>query len=179
MCKICAQKRDSGYVISSIGGWKMKLILYIFVLMVMMIGYAAVEAQAPPVLNAPDEQYEEEQFEIGDLVTARTENSGAPLDNDAHCFVDSLSDYSGARTTAEIYLSLAALVFALIFGVLIIVVVIRNGKWDANSFQLFGLALVLGMGAFLIPAGYSQEQIAPLTGLLGVIVGYLLKKGPD
>ena len=37
-----------------------------------------------------------------------------------------------------------------------------------------GLTLVLVAGLFLITAGYSQNQVAPMMGLLGTIVGFLL-----
>jgi hypothetical protein len=39
--------------------------------------------------------------------------------------------------------------------------------------------LVVTAGLFLIPASYSNDQIAPLIGLLGTIVGYLLGKSSE
>jgi hypothetical protein len=79
------------------------------------------------------------------------------------------------RTITEIYFSLAILFFGMILAIMEILVVIRKGTgWDIESVRLLGLTLVITVGAFLIPAGYSQEQIAPLVALLGTIVGYLL-----
>jgi hypothetical protein len=37
-----------------------------------------------------------------------------------------------------------------------------------------GLKLVLTLGAVLLPVGYSEQQIASLMGLLGIVVGNLL-----
>lgn len=41
---------------------------------------------------------------------------------------------------------------------------------------MIGLTLVVTAGLFLITAGYSETQIAPMMGLLGTIAGYLLGK---
>lgn len=49
----------------------------------------------------------------------------------------------------------------------------RKGWDDLRSFQLFGLVFVLGVGTFLIVAGYSPAQTAPIYGLMGASLGYL------
>ncbi|QTA83229.1 Uncharacterized protein dnl_56240 [Desulfonema limicola] len=45
-----------------------------------------------------------------------------------------------------------------------------------NSTRSVGFTLVIVSGLFLITAGYSQEQISPMIGLLGTTAGYLLGK---
>lgn len=85
---------------------------------------------------------------------------------------------AGTRTTYEIILSLSVLVFGLLIlgGQLLMLLKLRQG-WNVNSMRVAGLTLVITAGIFLITAGYSQEQIAPMVGLLGTIAGYLLGKG--
>ena len=42
--------------------------------------------------------------------------------------------------------------------------------------RTYGTVLVLILAVILIVAGYSNDQITPVIGLLGTIVGYLLGK---
>jgi hypothetical protein len=77
----------------------------------------------------------------------------------------------------EIYLSLGILTFGLIILGLQIIVMLKFGKgWESNSIRISGITLIIIAGLFLITAGYSQDQIAPMVGLLGTIAGYLLGK---
>lgn len=83
----------------------------------------------------------------------------------------------GGRSELELYLSLAVLLFGLIIMGLQIALMFKVGKgWWPNSIRVSGLTLVIISGVFLITAGYSQDQIAPMIGLLGTIAGYLLGK---
>ncbi len=84
---------------------------------------------------------------------------------------------SQGRSIAEIYLSLGVLLFGLIVLGLEVGVLLRlNQGWGVNSTRIVGLTLVVVSGVFLITSGYSEKQIAPMIGLLGTIVGYLLGK---
>ena len=84
-------------------------------------------------------------------------------------------EHQEATPSQQVAYALAVLLFGTILVVLQIYVMVKNHKhWDAWSTKLVGLTLVVTAGLFLIPAGYSQEQIAPLVGLLGTITGYLL-----
>ena len=38
----------------------------------------------------------------------------------------------------------------------------------------FGTILIIVAAVFLVVAGYTEEQIAPVIGLLGTIAGYIL-----
>lgn len=83
----------------------------------------------------------------------------------------------GGRSAPELYLSLAVLGFGLIILVLQMAVMLKVGKgWGPNAIRISGLTLVVISGVFLITAGYTQDQIAPMIGLLGTIAGYLLGK---
>ena len=84
------------------------------------------------------------------------------------------------RSAQENLLSIGVLAFGLLFtGILTIVTIkCRAEKLFGMSYmKLVGLTLVITAGLFLICAGYSQDQIAPMIGLLGTIAGYLLGKG--
>lgn len=91
-------------------------------------------------------------------------------------FAQQPPDYGG-RSDLELYLSLAVLVFGLLILGAQMVIMLKVGKgWGPNSTRISGLTLVIISGVFLITAGYSQDQIAPMIGLLGTIAGYLLGK---
>ena len=83
----------------------------------------------------------------------------------------------GARSVWELYLSLAVLLFGLLILGGQMAIMLKVGKgWGPNAIRISGLTLVIISGVFLLTAGYSQEQIAPMIGLLGTIAGYLLGK---
>jgi hypothetical protein len=84
------------------------------------------------------------------------------------------------RSNTEIYLSLGVLAF----GVILIlftgfVALKKNSGWDQEATRIFAVSVIVTAGLFLITAGYSDQQIAPMFGLLGTIVGYLLGKSPS
>jgi hypothetical protein len=84
---------------------------------------------------------------------------------------------SGGHSTIEIVLSIGVLAFGVILmGFEIWVIAKSRQYWDALSIKIVGLTLVVTAGMFLIVAGYSQDQAAPLMGLLGTVAGYLLGK---
>ena len=86
----------------------------------------------------------------------------------------------GGHRSIEIVFSVAVLVwgFLLIGG--LTWVMVRSGQfWNATYLRLCVLAIVVTAGLFVIVAGYTEQQIAPMMGLLGTLVGYLLGKGGD
>ncbi len=84
---------------------------------------------------------------------------------------------SQGRSMTEIYLSWGILLFGLVVLSLEVFVLLKQKQgWGVNSTRIVGLTLVVVSGVFLITAGYSESQIAPMIGLLGTIVGYLLGK---
>lgn len=80
-------------------------------------------------------------------------------------------------------MTISAVVLA--FGLLVILLsayLIRSGKHTEDVLRIFGTILIIVMAVFLVVAGYTDKQIAPVMGLLGTIVGYLLgkeTKGPS
>jgi hypothetical protein len=67
----------------------------------------------------------------------------------------------------------------LLFGLLVILLatyLIRSGINTEAVLRIFGTILIIMVSVFLVVAGYTDTQIAPVMGLLGTIVGYLLGK---
>lgn len=84
------------------------------------------------------------------------------------------------RTTTETILSLGVLAFGIFMVFFAGLIAIRKGTgWDSEVTRIFTVAVIVTAGLFLITAGYSDQQIAPMFGLLGTIVGYLLGKAPS
>lgn len=54
--------------------------------------------------------------------------------------------------------------------------VIRKGANLEDALKVFGTILIVVAAVFLIVAGYSEKQIAPVIGLLGTVAGYILGK---
>lgn len=68
----------------------------------------------------------------------------------------------------------------LVFGVLVFLLaafMLRGGRSSDSALKLLGTLLIIVVSVFLVVAGYSDKQIAPVMGLLGTIAGYLLGKG--
>jgi hypothetical protein len=78
------------------------------------------------------------------------------------------------HTTVELALTIGTLAFgALVLGML--GVFLGKGLLPADVFlKLFVLVIVVTAGLFVVVAGYTENQIAPMMGLLGTLVGYLL-----
>jgi hypothetical protein len=53
---------------------------------------------------------------------------------------------------------------------------VRKAISGDAAFKLIGVALIIGLGLFLIPAGYGQAQITPVVGLLGTALGFIFGK---
>jgi len=90
-------------------------------------------------------------------------------------------DTGSIQTNAwiEIYLSLGVLTFGLVLIIFTgLVAYKKNSGWDQEATRIFAVSVIVTAGLFLITAGYSDQQIAPMFGLLGTIVGYLLGKSP-
>jgi hypothetical protein len=67
----------------------------------------------------------------------------------------------------------------LAFGLLVILLatyLVRSGVNTEAVLRIFGTILIILVSVFLVVAGYTDTQIAPVMGLLGTIVGYLLGK---
>jgi hypothetical protein len=81
-------------------------------------------------------------------------------------------------TTNAMTMSAAVLVYSLAV-MLLVFLLIKAGHRSEYLLRVFGTIMILTASTFLVVAGYSNDQIAPVTGLLGTIAGYLLGKGID
>jgi hypothetical protein len=67
----------------------------------------------------------------------------------------------------------------LFFGLVIIIVgayLVRKGADIEGVTRLLATNIILIGAIFLVVAGYTETQVAPVIGLLGTIAGYLLGK---
>ena len=67
----------------------------------------------------------------------------------------------------------------LIFGIIVIAIaglLIWRGHSGTAVLRILGTILILVMAVFLVIAGYNDQQIAPVMGLLGTVAGYILGK---
>jgi len=78
-------------------------------------------------------------------------------------------------STSEMSLSIAVLVFTILLVGIVAGITLKKGQgWGPTTTKLFIIIVVVGGSMFLLTAGYSQEQMTPIIGLLGTIVGYAL-----
>lgn len=75
-----------------------------------------------------------------------------------------------AMTISSVVLVFALVVFSLATYLL------RAGRDGEVILRVFGTIMIVFLAVFLVVAGYSDTQIAPVMGLLGTIAGYLLGK---
>lgn len=85
-----------------------------------------------------------------------------------------IAPYDRILSGPEVQLTFALLVFGLIIlGLQFLMMRMTNGD-SQTMLKMSTVTLVIISTLFLITAGFSSEQIAPATGLLGTIVGYVL-----
>lgn len=78
-------------------------------------------------------------------------------------------------TSNSTTLGIAVLSFGLIIILMIGLVLLKRQRGFGNmTVKLIGLTIIITASIFLIVTGYSENQIAPVIGLLGTIAGYLL-----
>lgn len=69
----------------------------------------------------------------------------------------------------------------LLFGIIVIVIaamLVRRSNSPQDLLRTIGTLLIVVCAVFLVVAGYSDQQIAPVMGLLGTIAGYILGRTP-
>lgn len=98
----------------------------------------------------------------------------------AHKTIESLEQQDASWRSAGDSMTISATV--LIFGLLVMgamTYLIHKGHDPQIILRTFGMSLIIVMSVFLVVAGYSDQQIAPVMGLLGTIAGYLLGRGSN
>lgn len=86
-----------------------------------------------------------------------------------------LADPAAAKSAYEDSFFLGCTVVGLgVFVLTCITYLIRTDKQVEGLLRPFATILIIISAVFLIVAGYSEKQIAPVIGLLGTIAGYAL-----
>jgi hypothetical protein len=75
-----------------------------------------------------------------------------------------------------IRLSWGILGFGIILIIFIGLITYKNRGWDRELSRIFIVSVVIIAGLFLMTAGYSDKQVAPMFGLLGTMIGYVFGK---
>lgn len=78
------------------------------------------------------------------------------------------------RTLFEERLSLGVLIFFFLALLLEFLLVFFKKMDSDQGLRIFAITLIIGSSLFLVTAGYNNDQIAPIIGLLGTVAGYLL-----
>lgn len=83
------------------------------------------------------------------------------------------------RADQAMTISAVVLVFG-VFVLLLAAVLLRRTQVSADSvLRVFGTVLIIICAIFLVVAGYTDQQMGPVMGLLGTIAGYLLGKSSN
>jgi hypothetical protein len=80
------------------------------------------------------------------------------------------------KTSAEVWLG-AQVIFLSVLSLVILCVLGRKSDFNADFQKTFLIIVVISAASFLIVAGYTDQQLAPMFSLFGAIVGYLFGKG--
>jgi len=68
----------------------------------------------------------------------------------------------------------SSILFFGLFVMLLATRALRQGIAAGLVLRLFGMLTIIVLAVFLVVAGYDSQQIAPVTGLLGTLAGYLV-----
>lgn len=77
-------------------------------------------------------------------------------------------------TTLELWLSIGVLAFGLAVVIGQIYLFQQREESVQEVMKYLSVTLIIVGSLFLVTAGYGNEQIAPIIGLLGTIAGYLM-----
>jgi hypothetical protein len=82
----------------------------------------------------------------------------------------------GFLSKFEFWLSIVIALFGAFVLVLEYRLLSRTQATAAEILRIYGVTLILVGSLFLITAGFSSNQISPVSGLFGTVAGYLLGK---
>lgn len=87
--------------------------------------------------------------------------------------------YGREWMSIEVVLAIALLLLtAGLAGGVIYLAKTAQKAWSPQSLlRVLGIILIIPLAVILVVAGYSEDQIASVIGLMGVAVGYLLGSG--
>lgn len=111
-------------------------------------------------------------------------NSAEPADSSGLIRQDDAArqpfDAIAFKARADFMVLLSTITAALlVFTLCVLVVVTWKVGLSSEFTRTLILVIIVFAGLYLISAGYSNEQAAPVYGLLGTIAGYLFGRGID
>jgi hypothetical protein len=128
---------------------------FLFLLLALFLPVSAGLAQEPPALTAnPAPQSE--------AATAASAGEDA----------DQRRAFITYKTPYEFFLCLLTLALAVFMASILCAISWRSGLTE-DFIRTFIVLVVVFAALFLIVAGYSEKQTAPVFGLLGTVVGYV------
>ncbi len=95
------------------------------------------------------------------------------LGGSAVAAINQVPDYANGAENSTCTIYLTALTVALGLGFIALYTFIFRNERNENFSRNFIILTVVFSALFLIVAGYSEQQTAPVFGLLGTIIGYL------
>ena len=81
---------------------------------------------------------------------------------------------SSYLSTDEFGLTVLVLLFGVIVFGLAVLLIYKKILLEDQAMKILVIILVIISSLFLISAGFNSDQITPVIGLLGTIIGYLL-----
>lgn len=139
-------------------------------LLFLILGIIFIPNFTAQLLNS-SEQHDKESFILNEM------DSNILASDQSTNVNPSSTEFNKFLVTRMTYMSVGVLVFGLVLVVCTGIVAFRKqAGWDREATRVFAVAVIVTAGLFLVTAGYSSQQIAPMFGLLGTIVGYLLGK---
>lgn len=128
---------------------------FLFLLLALFLPVSASLAQEPPALTAnPPPQSE--------AATAASAGEDA----------DQRRAFITYKTPYEFFLCLLTLALAVFMASILCAISWRSGLTE-DFIRSFIVLVVVFAALFLIVAGYSEKQTAPVFGLLGTVIGYV------
>lgn len=81
---------------------------------------------------------------------------------------------NSAANPVSVTLSIVVLSFGFLLMLAVLIFLYKSKKGFGNlTFKILGIILIATASLFLIVAGYSNDQITPVIGLLGTVAGYI------
>lgn len=113
---------------------------------------------------------------VATMQTTTPINPPVPSAVPAHAEAGSLSGYLGSW---EFILSCEVLLFGIIVLLILFVLFRKREATPDDILKTLAVVLVIIGSLFTMTAGFSSAQIAPIIGLFGTIVGYIIGRRSD
>lgn len=110
---------------------------------------------------------EQKEAQLSQAATTNVENPKPTHESAGPQIVHFLSDL-------EFWLSVIIVLFGVFVVILEYRLLSRAKAKPADVMRVLAVTLILVGSLFLITAGYSNDQISPVSGLFGTVAGYLL-----